>query len=38
MWDLWYRDEGKGLTGEKLGDSNVSVIGVAVRVGHGKFA
>jgi hypothetical protein len=41
MWDLWYRDGAKGLPGEKLSKSNgseVSMIGVATRVGYVQFA
>lgn len=30
MWDLWYRDEVEGLSGE----ADVSRIGVAARVGY----
>src|SRR5260370_40152287 len=38
MWDLWYRDEAKGLTCEKLNESNVSRISGAVRGGDVHFA
>jgi hypothetical protein len=38
MWDLWYRDEAKGLSSEKLGEADVSRIDAAARVGYGKFA
>jgi hypothetical protein len=34
MWDLWYRDGAEGLSDEKLGEANVSRMGVGVRVGY----
>jgi hypothetical protein len=35
MWDLWYRDEARGLSGEKLREFSVSWIGLPARLGHG---
>jgi hypothetical protein len=38
MWDLWYRDGARGLSGEKLRESEGSATNVAVRVEDGQFA